>query len=63
MAMTTKEILLLVLVLAMVAIIFCINYFWGCPVHALHKVVGLNVVLPAHVARFASVMSGIQFLS
>jgi hypothetical protein len=58
--MTTKEILLLVLVLAMVAIIFCLNYFLGCPVHALQKAVALDVVSLPHVAKFAAVIGGIH---
>jgi hypothetical protein len=60
--MTTKEILLLVLVLAMVAIIFCLNYFLGCPIHALQKAVALDVVSLPHVAKFAAVVAGIDFL-
>jgi len=61
--MTTKEILLLVLVLVLVAILFCVNYFWGCPIHTLQRVGALNLVSLPHVARFASVVSGLHFLS
>jgi hypothetical protein len=60
--MTTKEILLLVLVLAMVAVIFCLNYFLGCPIHVLQKAVALNVVSLPHIAKFAAVVDGIHFL-
>jgi hypothetical protein len=60
--MTTKDILLLVLILAMVAIIFCLNYFLGCPIHALQKAVALDVVSLPPVLKFAAVIGGIHFL-
>jgi len=62
MAMSMKEQLLFIWLLAVVVASFVLRHFWECTVYALGRVVALNLVCLPVFAKFAAVIFGAHFL-
>jgi hypothetical protein len=62
MAMTTKEKLLLVWTLAVVAFSIFFRHFWSCTVDALEKAVALGFISLPGLAKLAAGIFGVHFL-
>jgi len=52
--MSSKEKLLIVWLLVVVAVSFVFHHFWVCTVYALGRAVALNIVLLPSLAKFAA---------
>src|SRR5205807_7334134 len=63
MAMSRKEKLLFVWLLAVVAVSFVFHYFWACTMSALGKAVALNLVLLPGLVKLATGICAAQLLS
>ncbi len=62
MAMSTKEELLFVWLLVVVASSFVFHHFWACTVYALGRAVALNLVSLPGLAKFAAGIFGAHLL-
>ena len=62
MAMTMKEILLIVWILALVALAFFFRHFWSCAVYLMQKAVALSFIPLPSLVKLAAVICGVQFV-
>jgi len=60
--MSTKEKLLFVWILAVVAISLVFHHFWASTIYALGKAVAVNLVSLPGLARFTMEFFGVSFL-
>jgi hypothetical protein len=63
MAMSTKEKVLIVWLLVVVAVSFVFHQFWVCTVYALGRAVALNLVFLPGLAKLAAGIVGAHLLS
>jgi len=62
MAVNTKEKVLIVWFLVVVAVSFVFHHFWVCTVYALGRAVALNLVFLPGMAKLAAVIGSACFL-
>jgi hypothetical protein len=63
MAMSTKEKVLIVWLLVVVAVSFVFHHFWVCTVYALGRAVALNLILLPGLAKLMAGIWAVHLLS